>query len=135
MSIDNKLTHLLSKVEEAVDAIHKIDKDQALQKAAFDDHSKQDEKMWDELKRMNDILADNVESLREHMAQTRLLKDTVLKIDERLAPIERERIEKEAIEKYRNEKLKKYGKYLGAIATGIGILAALKPIMLRMLGL
>lgn len=130
---------MLKKIDETLDGVndtlHKIDKEQALQKAAFDAHIKQDEHMYEELKRMNDILQQNTESLKEHMAQTQLLKDTVLKIDARLAPIEVERIEEEAVRKYRNAKLKKYGKVLGLIATAIGILAAAKPLLLKLLGL
>lgn len=127
MSIDAKLNNILDKVDEVAKTMHKIDKEQALQQAQFEDHTKQDEKMWDELKRMNDILEDNVKSLNEHMMQTKLLKETVLKIDERLAPIERERIEQEAVKQYRNDKLKKIGKWLGIIATVIGIIVAIKP--------
>ncbi len=130
---------MLKKIDETLDGVteslHKIDKEQALQKAAFEAHTEQDEHMYSELKRMNDILQQNTESLKQHMQQTQLLKDTVLKIDARLAPIEVERIEAEAVKNYRNEKLKKYGKVLGIIATAIGILAACKPLLLKLLGL
>lgn len=134
-NMDDMLNKIDEKLDEVVDSIHKIDKESALQKHAFDAHTKQDEQMYDELKRMNDILQQNTESLREHMKQTQLLKDTVLKIDARLAPIEIERIEEEAVRKYRNAKLKKYGKILGVIATAIGIAAAAKPLLLKLLGL
>jgi methyl-accepting chemotaxis protein len=116
-NMDDILNRIDEQLNEVVDSVHKIDKEVALQKAAFDVHTKQDEQMYEELKRMNDILAQNTESLKQHMAQTQLLKDTVLKIDQRLAPIEVARIEEEAINKYRNLKLKKYGKVLGIIAT------------------
>lgn len=134
-NMDDMLNKIDEKLDEVVESIHKVDKETALQKSAFDAHTKQDEQMYEELRRMNDILAQNTESLREHMKQTQLLKDTVLKIDARLAPIEVERIEAEAVKKYRNDKLKKYGKILGLIATAIGILAAAKPLLLKLLGL
>lgn len=133
-SSDDMLNKMDEKLDEVSNYCHKIDKEVALQKAAFDVHTKQDEQMYEELKRMNDILQQNTDSLREHMAQTQLLKDTVLKIDARLAPFEVERIEVEAVKKYRNAKLKKYGKILGIIATAIGVLAGLKPLLLKLLG-
>ena len=131
---EDMLDKIDEKIDGVIDACHKIDKDAALAKAAFDAHLLQDEKMYEEFKRMNDILQQNTNSLKEHMAQTQLLKDTVLKIDARLAPFEIERIEDEAVKKYRNAKLKKYGKVLGVIATAIGVLAALRPLLLKLLG-
>lgn len=127
-SINNKLTLIHNKVEEVSDTVHKIDKEVALQKAAFDEHIKQDEKMYEEFKRMNDILQQNTESLKEHMHRTNLLENLVQKMDERLSPIELDRIEEEAVEKYRKEKLKKWGAILGAIATIIGIIAGIRAL-------
>lgn len=124
--LDTTLSKMQDKLDEVSDISHKIDKEVALQKAAFDDHAKQDEHMYEELKRMNDILQENTLSLKEHMQQTQLLKDTVLKIDARLAPIELERIEQEAVRKYRNEKLVKYGKIFAVITAIAGALSGLK---------
>lgn len=131
-NLDDMLNKIDEKLDEVSDSIHKVDKEVALQKAAFDEHVKTDEKMYEELRRMNDILQQNTESLKEHMAQTHLLKQTVLKMDARLLPIEVERIEQEAIRKYRNEKLKKWGKILGIIATVVGVLAGAKPLILKL---
>lgn len=134
-NIDEMLSKIDEKLDEVSDAIHKVDKEVALHKASFDDHIRQDEKMYEEFKRMNDILQQNTESLKEHMHRTELLEDIVSKMDARLTPLEVERIEKEAIEKYTKEKLVKYGKVLGVIATALGVLAALKPFLLKLLSL
>jgi DNA repair exonuclease SbcCD ATPase subunit len=134
-SLDDMLNKIDEKLDNVSDSIHKIDKEVALQKAAFDEHIKQDEKMYEEFKRMNDILQQNTDSLKEHMHRTDLLETMITKMDQRLSPIELERIEDEAVKKYRNSKLKKYGKVLGVIATAIGILAAAKPLLLKLLGL
>jgi DNA repair exonuclease SbcCD ATPase subunit len=134
-SLDDMLNKIDEKIDNVSDSIHKIDKEVALQKAAFDEHIKQDEKMYEEFKRMNDILQQNTDSLKEHMHRTDLLETMITRMDQRLSPIELERIEDEAVKKYRNSKLKKYGKVLGAIATAIGILAAVKPLLLKLLGL
>ncbi len=133
--LEQKLGYIQDKVDEVSTCVHKIDKEVALQKAAFDDHLRQDERMYEEFKRMNDILQANTESLKEHMHRTELLEQLVQKMDIRLSPIERERIELEAIKKYRNEKLKKWGKILGVIATLIGIVAAAKPLLIKLLAL
>jgi DNA repair exonuclease SbcCD ATPase subunit len=134
-SLDDMLNKIDEKIDNVSDSIHKIDKEVALQKAAFDEHIKQDEKMYEEFKRMNDILQQNTDSLKEHMHRTDLLETMITRMDQRLSPIELERIEDEAVKKYRNSKLKKYGKVLGVIATAIGILAAVKPLLLKLLGL
>lgn len=123
------------KLDDVVNSIYKVDKEVALQKAAFNEHIKQDEKMYDELKRMNNILQQNTDSLKEHMHRTDLLETMLSKMDQRLSPIELQRVEEEAIKKYRNDKLVKYGKVLGVMATAIGILAAMKPLLLKLLGL
>jgi FtsZ-binding cell division protein ZapB len=138
-STDEILGRIDEKLDSVVDSIHKVDKEVALQKAAFDDHSKQDEKMfssmYDELKRMNDILQQNTNSLQEHMHRTDLLEELVKRIDVRLSPIEQERIENDAIVKYRNKNLKKIGKILGIITTAIGIIVVAKPFLLKLLSL
>lgn len=134
-NLDEMFDKIDSKLDEVSDAIYKIDKEVALQKAAFDEHIKQDEKMYEEFKRMNDILSVNTESLKEHMQRTaiaeqrqQILEDLVKSIDARLSPFEQHRLEEEAIKKYRNEKLIKIGKILGLIATLVAIVAGLKTL-------
>lgn len=134
-NIDEMLSKIDTKLDEVSDAVHKVDKEVALQKAAFDDHLKQDEKMYEEFRRMNDILQQNTESLKEHMHRTELLEDLVQKMDLRLAPIEREKIEKEAIQKYRKEKLIQIAKVAGAITAVLGALAAAQPLLIKLLKL
>jgi len=133
-NLDEMLNKIDEKLDSVSDAIYKVDKEVALQKAAFDEHLRQDEKMYEEFKRMNDILQQNTNSLKEHMHRTELLETLVQKMDQRLSPIELERFEEEAVKKYRNTKLKKYGKVLGVIATALGVLAALKPLLMKLLG-
>ena len=134
-NLDNMLNKIDSKLDEVSDAVYKIDKEVALQKAAFDEHIKQDEKMYEEFKRMNDILSANTESLKEHMQRTaiaeqrqHILEDLVKSIDSRLSPFEQNKLEEEAVRKYRNEKLKKIAKILGIIATLVAIVAGLKTL-------
>jgi hypothetical protein len=133
--LDQKMQYIQDKVEEVSSTVHKIDKDLAIHKATFDDHLKQDEKMYEEFKRMNDILQQNTDSLKEHMHRTEvaekqltILEDLAKNIDSRLSPIEKQRIEQEAIAKYRNEKLIKIGKILGIVATLVAIIATIKTL-------
>lgn len=85
------------KIEQIADTVAKIDKDLAIHKAAYDVHTKQDEQMYVELKRMNDILQMNTESLKEHMQNNVLLKDMVTTLNKRLEPIELKYIQQEAV--------------------------------------
>jgi hypothetical protein len=85
------------KLDQIVEAIAKIDKDGALQKAALETHTAQDEKMYEELKRMNDILQSNTSSLDKHMSNNLLLKDMIATLNKRLEPIELKHIQREAV--------------------------------------
>ncbi len=95
--IDLKVDYIQDKVDEVASIVHKIDKEQALQKATFEDHLTQDERMYQEFMRMNNILQENTASLREHMLRTDMLETLVMKVDARLAPIEIDRIKKDAV--------------------------------------
>jgi hypothetical protein len=107
------------KIDQIVEAVAKIDKEVALQKAALDTHTKQDEQMYEQLKRMNDILQQNTDSLKEHMGNNALLKQMIIKMDERLSPIEKERVEKAAVREYAMGKLM----LLLKIAAAVGFIA------------
>jgi hypothetical protein len=130
---DELLLKIDNKIDDVSDSIHKVDKELALHKAAFEQHIKQDELMYEEFKRMNDILQQNTESLKEHMHRTELLEDIVKKMDARLSPVEIRHIEEEAIKRHRKEMLIKTGKIVAGITAVIGLLAAAKPLILALL--
>lgn len=123
---ENKLDYVVSKLDAVADTCSKIDKDLALHKAIFDAHLKQDERMYEEFKRMNDILADNTQSLKEHMHRTSLLEEAVIKMDQRLGPIEVEHIEKQAVANYATHKLKLIGTLGGVITALAGVWMLIK---------
>lgn len=132
-NIDDKVDHIQNKVEEVSTTVHKIDKDLALQKAAFDDHLDQDKRIFEEFKRMNDILQQNTDSLREHMRRTDILEDMAKKFDARFAPIELAHIEQKIINKYTTARKKKIRdrlvfitKIVGGTSAAIAIYLALK---------
>ena len=129
--------NLENKVDEISDVVHKIDKEVALQKAAFEEHTQQDELMHKELSRMNDILDVNTLSLKEHMHQTMLLKEMVMKMDSRLSPIETEHMEKQVIAKFQSERKKKITSIIvlaAKIATGLSAAIAIGIAIKTMLG-
>jgi thiaminase len=126
---DEMLNKIDSKLDDVGDALSKVDKEVALQKAAFDEHIKQDEKMYEEFKRMNDILQSNTDSLKEHMHRTELLESLVQKMDARLSPVEIRHIEEEAIKKHRHVTLVKWAKIIGALVGLVGLLSALTPVL------
>ena len=127
-NLDDKVDYIKDRVEDVAACIHNVDKELAAQKASFDDHIKQDALMFEEFKRMNNILQENTNSLKEHMHRTDVLEDLVRSIDARLSPFEQHKIEDEAVKKYRNDKLKKIGKILGIIATIVAIIAGIKTL-------
>lgn len=114
-----KIDYIQDKVDSVSETVSKIDKAQALQQAAFEVHAKQDEQMYGELRRMNDILQHNTESLKEHMQNNHLLKEMIVKMDERLNPIEKERLENAAVKAYAVSKVK----LLLKLAAAVGFLA------------
>lgn len=101
MSKDDREDFLIAELKDLGGRASQIELAIALHKATLEAHTAQDNKMYQEFKRMNDILQENTNSLKDHMAQTALLKDTVIKMDARLQPIELERLKKAAISEWR----------------------------------
>ncbi len=134
-TVDELLLKIDGKIDDVSDSIYKIDKEFALHKAAFEQHLKQDELMYEEFKRMNNILQQNTQSLKEHMHRTELLEEIVKKMDARLSPVEIRHIEEEAIKKHRKEMLIKIGKVIAALTALGGLIAAAKPYLLLLLSL
>jgi hypothetical protein len=128
---EEKLSEIRSKLDDISETCSKIDKELALQKAAFDAHLAQDERMYEEFKKMNAILADNTESLKEHMRRTSMLEEVILNINSRLGPIEVEHIQKQAVSAYVNSMLKFIGKAAGAVTAVIGLWMLLKPYLIK----
>lgn len=133
MSSDDgeNLSQIRSKLDDISDTCSKIDKELALQKAAFDAHLAQDERMYEEFKRMNNILAENTDSLKEHMRRTSMLEEVILNINGRLGPIEVEHIQKQAVSAYVNSMLRFIGKAAGAMTALFGLWMLLKPYLIR----
>jgi DNA repair exonuclease SbcCD ATPase subunit len=131
--LESRIDHIQERLDDISNSVHSIDKSLALQQSEFIEHTKQDEKMYEQLKRLNDILQVNTDSLREHMHRTDLLEALVTKMDIRLNPIENAKLEDDVIKKYqseqkkeRYERLVRLGKIFGLIATALTILGMLK---------
>jgi hypothetical protein len=127
MPDNKKIDYIQNKVDSVAKIVISIDKDMALQKAALEAHTKQDERMYDEFKRMNNILQENTSSLKEHMQQTDILKDMVVKMDERLSPMEVEYIQKNAVKNWVMIKVKFLGKIGAALIAVDAMWIYLKP--------
>lgn len=132
-STEDILAKIVDKLDELQKSTHNIDKEVALQKMAADERHADIKAIQEEQKRSNDILQENTDSLNEHMARTDLLEKAVQKMDERLTPLEIERIEKDAIAKHRKEILVKIAKWAGAIGAVGAVIAGLKPLILLLL--
>lgn len=107
------------------DQANDIDKSLSAYKTSFDNHIIQDEKMYEEFKRLNDILMENTLSLKEHMHRTGLLEQAVIKMDSRLSPIEIDRIKKQAINSWIKSNLYLVAKVVGAITALAGLYKAI----------
>lgn len=126
---DKKIDYIQSKVDSVSELVINIDKDMAIQKAALEAHTKQDEKMYDEFRRMNDILQENTLSLKEHMGRTAILEEIAKKMDDRLNNVEVDRIQKAAVRDWVMSRLKFIAKLGAAGAAVSGAWVYLKPIV------
>jgi hypothetical protein len=131
--IENKLNLIQAKLDDVNDVTTKIDKDLALHKAQFEAHIEQDEKMYEEFKRMNDILQQNTDSLKEHMHRTDLLESLVAKMDERITPVELEHIKKKAVSDWMKDKAIFIAKVAAAVTGAAAMAMLFKDILLKLL--
>ncbi len=132
MPDSKKIDYIQERVDSIATTMASIDKEVALQKASFDSHSQQDEGMYSELKRMNDILQQNTESLKEHMGNNLLLKEMIVSMNKRLEPLEIEFIEKIAVRNWVMSKAKFIGKVGGAVGAIAGVWMYVKPFLERL---
>ena len=130
--LDRDISFIREKLEETSSALQSIDKDLAVYKTLFEEHIKQDEKLYSEFVRMNDILQENTNSLKEHMYRTELaekqlslLRSIVENIDNRLLPIEKTQIEKEAVNKYLSGRIAKIAKIAAIVSAVAATLVSL----------
>src|ERR1035437_5559232 len=120
MADNNKLDYIQEKMDSMIESVCSIDKEVALHKAALESHAKQNDRMYEELKRMNDILQSNTESLKEHMHRSDLLESLMTKMDDRLSPIEVDFIQKAAVKNWVVVKIK----FIAKLGTAAATLAA-----------
>ena len=133
MADNKKLDYIQERIDVVVDTCNKTAIDVALQKSALDSHTKQDEDMYAELRRMNDILQSNTESLKEHMSNNVLLKDMLKSMNKRLDPIELDFIQKNAVKSWALAKLKFIAKLGTAIIAVAGAWVYVKPLIEHLL--
>ena len=131
---DEKLGRIHDKLDRVDDTVCRIDKELVAQKTAFEDHTKQDEKMYDELKRMNDILQQNTDSLKEHMYRSDVLEKLYESIDSRLTPIEVKEIQREAVREWWKKNSIFWAKILSAVGGAVilgGLIKALLVLVVK----
>jgi len=129
---DDKIDYIQKKLDTAVDKMHDMNASLRTHMGNFETHTRQDEGMYEELKRMNNILSDNTASLKDHMYRTDLLEDYIKKVDIRFLPVERAHADKKAINTWIFTKLKFIAK-LGAAAVGLGSLMVAVKFLIQFL--
>jgi hypothetical protein len=131
MPDSKKIEYIQKRIDSVADTVANIDKEVALHKVALEAHTKHDEELDEELhvelRRMNDIMQSNTDSLKEHMSNNILLKDMVSSINKRLDPIELEFIQKNAVKSWMMTHLKILAKFSTAIAALAGAWVYVKP--------
>ena len=129
MADNKKLDYIQEKIDSIVDSISKVSTEVALNRAVIEERRAQDDRMYEEFIRLNNILQQNTESLKEHMHRSDLLEDLVTKIDTRLSPIEVDFIEKAAVKHWITARAKFIGKLGGAIVAVGGAWFYIKPLI------
>jgi hypothetical protein len=109
--------------------INELDKALVEYRVSMQNHIATDQDMYVELKRMNDILAQNTESLKIHIHRTELLEEVSIKIANRITQLEIKQIEEKAIEKWTSDKIMIIGKIMASIFAIIGAAAAIPGII------
>lgn len=109
------------KVETVAGECTKIAKTQAVMQEAQTHHAESISELHKTQHTMNDILANNTQSLQEHMAQTQILKELTTSVNTRLEPIEQDRLKKQAVKEFMKSAGIKWTKIMGVIATLMGI--------------
>lgn len=95
-----------------------MDTNLAYMTAKFEEHLKQDEKMYEEFKGMVQILRENTDSLKEHVLRTNTLQQMVLDMHAQLDPIVQERIKKQAVSEFVKAKAARWTK-IATIAAAV----------------
>lgn len=130
MTDDDKIDYIQSRVDTAIDKIHDVGAALQAHATDFAAHSKQDEHMYEELRRANDILSENTASLKAHMRRTDLLEDYMKKMDARFMPVEVDHQNKVAVQDWVGVKLKFIAK-LGAAAAALGTLSVAAKLLIE----
>lgn len=119
-------------VKDVSNKLNSLDKTMAEYKISFDHHIAVDEQMYHEFKRMNDILQQNTESLKQHMRRTDLNEEAIQRLGTRLTDLEIRQIESEAVKKWFSKNAVLAGKILGALVA-LGTLAMMLPDLIKWL--
>lgn len=127
---DDKIDYIQQRLDAVSDKVSDIGSSLKAHTSTFELHVKSDEEMQRELKRCNDILADNTSSLKDHIARTNLLEDYIKKVDARFEPVELDHIKRAAVKEWRTDMLKLLAK-IGAAVTALGSLGVAAKFLLE----
>ena len=115
-------------VSDLTNKVHTLDKNIVEHKISIENQADSNKLMCSELKRMNDILQQNTNSLIDHMHRTGLLEGAVEGIDKRLSPIEIDRLKDQAVKTWLMDQAILLAKMLGGVSAGFAIYMAVRKI-------
>lgn len=130
--ITEEIRSIDSSIKDISNKINELDKTLVEYKVSFEHHIGADENMHSELKRMNNILAENTESLKYHIRRTDLLESNSVTLANRLSELEIKSIEANAIKQWISSQTKMVGKIIASLVT-LGTLASYIPDLLKWL--
>ena len=129
---NKKITYIQERLDVVIEKTYEIGASLKSHREMFEQHSSQDEQMYDELRRMNNILQDNTNSLRQHMHRTDLLEILVKNAEARFNPFEVEMIRKKNINNWIYSRVLFLSKF-GAVGSAIAGAAVLVKHLLHYL--
>jgi hypothetical protein len=130
---DSKIDYMQERLDSIATTCSNIDKELAIHRTAFSDHCEQEAHIYSEFKRMNDILQQNTDSLREHMHRSDMLESLVTSMDTRFSPVEIEFQRKKAISEWQRDKLMLLAKIAGVVSAAAAAWVYLKPFLAHLI--
>lgn len=129
---DSKIDYITQKLDHVSDKVNETNTMLQVHVAKFDSAVQDNERDRQNIARNTEILNHNTESLKEHMAQTQLLRDYVKKIDDRFTPIELEALKRKAVGEWWKNRVVFLAKLGGALGA-LGALGAIAKFLIHYL--
>ena len=124
-----QIRDIKSAVGDLSEKVYNLDKNTIEHQIVIGNQLETSKTMCVELRRMNDILQQNTNSLIDHMHRTGLLENAVEAIDKRLSPIEIERLKSQAVKSWLVDQVMLASKMVGGVTGAFAVYFAVIKIL------